>query len=87
LIGADDQPLKAALPWSDGKEVSVEGMGNATATSKIQGRIFHDIWKVSGKVTEDVHGVSPDGATLRTTVNGTDNQGRPYHNELTFDKE
>ena len=88
LTGPDGQLREVVLPWSDGKEVSVEGMGNATAASKIQGRTFHDIWKVNGKITEDVHGiVSPDGQTLRTTVDGTDNQGRPYHNELTFDKQ
>ncbi len=88
LIGADGQPHKPSLPWSDGREVSVQGMENATATSKIQGRTFHDIWKQNGKVTEDVHGiVSPDGKTLRTTVDGTDSQGHPYHNELTFDRQ
>jgi hypothetical protein len=88
LIGADGQHLEASLPGSDGKEVSVTGMENATATSKIQGRTFHDIWKQNGKVIEDVHGiVSPDGKTLRTTVDATDKQGRPYHNELTFDKQ
>lgn len=88
LIRADGQPLKAALPWSNGKAVSVQGMENATATSKIQGRTFHDIWKVNGKITENVQGVvSLDGKTLRTTVDGTENQGRSYHNELTLDKQ
>ena len=88
LIGADGQPLKASLPWSDGKEVSVQGMENATATSKIQGRTFHDIWKQNGKVTEDVHGVvSADEKTLKITVHATDKQGRSYHNELTFDEQ
>jgi hypothetical protein len=88
LIRSDGQPLKAALPWSDGKEVPVEGMQNATATSKIRGRTFHDIWKQNEKVIEDVHGVvSADGKTLKTTVDGTDSQGRPYRNELTFDKQ
>jgi hypothetical protein len=87
LIRADGQSLKASLPWSDGKEVSVTGIENATATSKIQGRTFHDVWKQNGRVIEDVHGVvSPDGRTFRTTVDGTDNKDRPYHNELTFDK-
>ena len=61
---------------------------NATAMSKIRGRAFHDIWKQNGKVIEDVHGVvSADGKTLKTTVDGTDSQGRPYRNELTFDKQ
>jgi hypothetical protein len=88
LIGADGQTVKASLPWSDGKEVQVTDMENARATSKIQGRRFHDVWKQNGKVIEDVHGfVSPDGKTFRTTVDATDNQGRHHHNELTFDKQ
>lgn len=55
LIGADGQPLKASLPWSDGKEVVVavtEGMGNVTATSRIQGRTFDDTWTEDGKIIE-----------------------------------
>jgi hypothetical protein len=88
LIGADGHAHKPSLPWSDGREVAVQGMENVTATSKIQGRTFHDIWKQNGKVIEDVHGVvSGDGRTLRTTVDGTDSQGHPYHNELTFDRQ
>jgi hypothetical protein len=88
LIGADDRTLKASLPWSDGKEVLVTGMENATATSKIRGRRFHDIWKQNGKVIEDVLGVVlPDGKTLRISVDATDKQGRPYHNELAFEKQ
>lgn len=88
LIHADGQQLRASLPWSDGKQVSVTGMENVTATSKIEGRTFHDIWRQNGKVIEDVHGVaSPNGKTLRAIVDGTSKQGGPYHNELTFDRQ
>jgi hypothetical protein len=88
LIDADGQSLKAWLPWSDGKEVPVTAMENATATSKIRGKTFHDIWKQNGRIIEDVHGVvSPDGKTLTTTVIGTDTEGRAFHNQLTFDKQ
>ncbi|MDQ2710770.1 MAG: hypothetical protein M3Y24_00820 [Acidobacteriota bacterium] len=86
LIGADAQSLKASLPWSDGKEVHVTGMENATATSKIHGKIFHDIWKQNGRIIEDVHGVvSSDGRTLTTTVDARYQQDRPIHNHLTFE--
>lgn len=87
LTNGDGQHLKISLPWSGGKPVSPSGMKNTVTTSKIQGRTFHDVWKQNGKLIEDVHGVlSPDGKTLKVTINGTDKQGRPYHNELTFDK-
>ena len=58
LVGLDRPPREIALPRSDGKEVSVQGMENAAATSNVQERTFHDIWKVNGKVTENVHGVA-----------------------------
>jgi len=88
LVPADGKRVNIALPWSAGNPVSPEGMENAVTTSKIQGRTFHDIWKQNGKIIEDVRGrVSPDGKTLNVTVDGTNVQGRTYHNELTFDRQ
>lgn len=88
LTGADGHNVQIALPWSDGREVAVTGMESAMATSKIHGRTFHDLWKQNGKVIEDVHGaVSPDGKTLRTIVDATDQRGHRYHNRLVFEKQ
>jgi len=64
------------------------GLENATATSKIQGRTFDDTWKENGKIIEKVHGVmSSDGRTLTIKVDGTDMQGRAFHNQLVFEKQ
>jgi 4-carboxymuconolactone decarboxylase len=92
LIGAGGQSLKASLPWSDGKEVPVTvtqgGMENVTAVSKIHGRTFDDTWRANGKVIEKVHGaVSSDGKILTVSVEGTNNEGRAFHNRVVFDKE
>ena len=88
LIGADGQRIKLSLPWSDGKEVHVTGMENATATSRIRGNTFHDIWKQNARIIEDVHGVvSSDGRTLTTTVDARYQRDRPIHNRLTFEKQ
>jgi hypothetical protein len=91
LVGADGQPVKASLPWSDGKEVSVaagQGMANATAVSKIRGKTFDDTWKENEKIVEKVHGVvSRNGRTLTITIDGTDRQDRPFHNQLIFEKQ
>lgn len=90
LVYADGQSLKASLPWSDGKEVSVtaaQGMENVTATSKIRANTFDDTWKQNGKIIERVHGVvSSDGGTLTITVDGTDSQGRTFRNHLIFER-
>jgi hypothetical protein len=91
LIGADGQPLKVSLPWSDGKEVAPVtggGVGKVTAISKTKGRSFHDTWKENGRIIERVHGVvSPDGRTLTISVDGTDRQDRAFHNRLRFEKQ
>ena len=92
LISANGQPLKASLPWSDGKEVAVEvtqgSMPNVRAVSKIHGRSFRDTWRENGKVIEQVHGVvSLDGKTLTVTVEGPTQQGGTFHNRVVFDKQ
>ena len=92
LVGADDQPLKASLPWSDGQEVPVtmtQGtLEHVTAISTMQGKMFDDTWRENGKILEKVHGVvSSDGRTLTITVDGTDRQGRTFHNHLLFEKQ
>jgi hypothetical protein len=87
LIAADGR-LTASLPWSDGKEIAVTGMENVTASSKIQGRTFHDVWKQNGKIIEDVHGVvSSNGRPMNITVDGTNKEGHKFHNRLIFEKQ
>jgi len=90
LTYADGQTLKASLPWSDGTEVSVianQGLDGVSAVSKIQGNTINDTWKRKGRVIETVHAaVSPGGKTLKIRVDGTDIEGRAFHNRLTFEK-
>ena len=91
LVGADGQPRKISLPWSDGKEVvptAAQGMENTKVVSKINGNAVEDTWRQNGKVIEKVHGVvSSDGRTLTITVEGPDGNGGTYHNRLTFEKQ
>ena len=92
LVAAGGQPLKAALPWSDGKEVTLEviegNMTNVKTVSKIQGRTFEDTWRQDGKVIEKVRGaVSQDGKTLTVDVEGPSSQGGSFHNSVVFDKQ
>ena len=91
LVHADGRNLKAALPWSDGKEVHVKanlGQKNITAVSRIKGKAFRDTWRDGGKIIEKVHGaLFSDGKALSITVDGTDGQGHSYQNQLTFEKQ
>jgi len=91
LTYADGQTLKASLPWSDGTEVSVtanQGFDGVSAVSKIRGNTINDTWKRNGRVIEKVHAaVSRGGKTLKIRVDGTDVEGRAFHNRLTFEKQ
>jgi hypothetical protein len=92
LVAANGQPLKATLPWSDGREIVVhivEGsMQNVTAVSKIKGRTFEDTWRQNGEIIEKVHGaVSPDGRTLAVTVDRPIKKGGTFRNRVVFDKQ
>jgi len=92
LVLGDGQRLKAELPWSDGKVVSVvvkEGsMGNVKAVSRIAGKVFDDTWTENGKLIEKVHGeISPDGQTLTVTVEGPTHEGGTFRNRVVFDKQ
>lgn len=92
LVPANGQPLRAELPWSNGKEVAVvvkEGaMGNVKAVSRIRGRMFDDTWRENGTVIETVHGeVSAAGRTLTVSVEGPTPRGGTFRNRVVFDRE
>jgi len=88
LTGADGQALEVSLLCSDGREVRMEGVENASDVSKVHRRTFHDTWKQNGKVIGDLRGVvSEDGRILKIAVAATDQQNRPIHNNVTFPKQ
>jgi hypothetical protein len=87
LVRANGQPLKASLPWSDGKEVPMTihpgTLGYMTGISTIQGNTFNETLKENGKIVEKIHGVvSSDERTLTITV-----EGHTFHNLLIFEKQ
>lgn len=91
LTFADGRRLRAELPWSDGKEVSVrvfEGsMGDVRAVSRIRGRTFRDTWTENGKAIEHVRGrLSRDGNTLTVDVRGPLPGGGEFRNRVVFDR-
>jgi hypothetical protein len=90
IIDDKGKPHKSSPPWSGGKEVSVtgEGIENMTIITSIQGRTLEETGKVKGTVIQTIHTVlSPDGRTLTTTDDATDEQGRPVHGVLLSEKQ
>jgi len=91
IVDEKGKSHKSSHPWSGGKEIPFTddtGMENGTITSKIQGRTWDDTLKVKGKIVQTVHAViAPDGKTETGTIDATDEQGRPIHNVLLFERQ
>jgi len=82
------EPNKWSHPWSVDKEVPLEGIENGTVISKLQGRTAEDTMKIGGKTVQTVHAaLSPDGRTIKATIDGTDKQGGHVHNVEVYDKQ
>ena len=87
-VGTEGKPMKWSHPWSVDKEVPVDGIENGTIISKLQGRTADDTMKIGGKTVQTVHAVvSPDGRTIRATIDATDEQGRHMHSVEVYDKQ
>ena len=86
-VGALGKSLKWSYPWSDGAEVPIEGIANATTRTKIRGHTMDQTTK-AGKGTTTSHVVlSPGGRIATVTIDGTDWQGRPEHDVEIFEKQ
>ena len=81
-------PFEWAIPWSDGKEVPVEDIKNATAIQRIQGHTLDTVLKEAGKSVMTIHDVlSLDGKTHMGTITYVDEKGhRTQHLEF-YDKQ
>jgi hypothetical protein len=87
-VNEKGKPVKWSHAPSVDKEVPVDGIENGTIISKLQGRTVEETMKVGGKTVQTVHAVlSPDGKTIRATIDGTDNQGRHRHGVEVYDKQ
>ena len=77
-----------SYPWSDGKEVPVEGIKNATVTQTIQDHTSDLALKVAGKTVTTIHIVlAADGKTHKDTVTEIDSKGHSISHVKVFDKQ
>jgi hypothetical protein len=87
-VNEKGKPMKWSHASSVDKEVPIDGIENGTMISKVQGSTLNETMKVAGKTVQTVHAVlSPDGKTIRATIDGTDNQGRHRHSVEVYDKQ
>jgi hypothetical protein len=88
-IDFQGRAIKWSHSWSNGTEVPIDGMENATIRSTVRGNNMDETMKIAGIIAETVHAVvSSDGKIMTTTVNVLANHPMgSMHNVLIFDKQ
>lgn len=87
-IDGKGKPFEWAIRWSDGKEVRIEGIENATGAQTIRSNSLHAVLKEGGKTVMTIEDVlSPDGKAHTGTITHIDEKGhRTQHTEF-YDKQ
>jgi hypothetical protein len=72
----------------EGQAVSVVGRDNTTVlVKKVNDHTNEQIWNANGKTNTSKAVLSKDGKTTTFTMDGTDKEGKPFHELVVYDKE
>ena len=87
IVSGIDQrgkPFEWAIPWSDGKEVRIEGLENTTGTQIIRGHSLKATLKEGGRTVLMIEAnLAPDGKTQLGIITNIDEKGhRTQHTEF-----
>jgi len=71
-----------------GKAVPIEGRDNATViVKKVNSHTNEQIWNFNGRSAKSKAVLSKDGKTTTFTMDGTDKDGKPFHEMVVYDKQ
>lgn len=72
----------------EGQAVSVVGRDNTTVlVKKVNDHTNEQIWNANGKTNTSKAVLSKDGETTTFTMDGTDKEGKPFHELVVYDME
>ncbi len=72
----------------EGQAVSVVGRDNTTVlVKKVNDHTNEQIWNANGKTNTSKAVLSKDGKTTTFTMDGTDKEGKPFHELVVYDME
>ena len=72
----------------EGQAVPVIGRENTTVlVKKVNDHTNEQIWNSNGKTNKSKAVLSKDGKTTTFTMDGTDKDGKPFHELVVYDKE
>jgi hypothetical protein len=72
----------------EGQPVPVEGRDNVTVLArKVSSHRMEQTWSVNGRPSKSFAVLSKDGKTQTFTMDGTDKDGKPFHEVVVYDKQ
>lgn len=72
----------------EGKPVDVVGRDNVTVTvHKVNSHVNVHSWNMNGRPAKSKSVLSKDGKTTVFTMDGTDKDGKPFHEMVVYDKQ
>jgi hypothetical protein len=72
----------------EGQSVPVIGRDNTTVlVKKVNDHTNEQVWNSNGKTNRSKAVLSKDGKTTTFTMDGTDKDGKPFHELVVYDKE
>jgi len=72
----------------EGQPVSIDGRENTTVVvKKVNDHTIEHTWNFNGKPGKSRSVLSKDGKTTTFTMDGTDKDGKPFHEVVVYDKQ
>jgi hypothetical protein len=69
------------------KQVSLVGRDGKVTVKKLGSHKNQQIWDFNGRAAKSTATLSPDGKTTTFVMDGTGNDGKPFHEEVVYDKQ
>ena len=69
-----------------GRAVSLVGRDGKVTVKKVNSHKNEQTWDFNGRTAKSTAVLSADGKTTTFTMDGTDKDGKPFHEEVVYDK-
>jgi hypothetical protein len=86
-INSNGQAVTWSYTYSEGREVPITGMENASVIEKRTGKTLEHMWKMANAISTGKGVLSKNGKVMTYTLDGADSQGHHEHDVLVFDKQ
>jgi hypothetical protein len=86
-VNAEGKSLSWHYTPVPGKVVSLVGRDGKVTVKKVNSHKNEQTWDFNGREAKSTAVLSKDGKTTMFTMDGTDKEGKPFHEEVVYEKQ